>query len=305
MLKRYIKQTGFFIFLNLTNLYKFFISLTILCNPPLSIRYLLYRHHLCQFYFFQYFMLNSHTLDIIEERKGDHIMDYKIKGDSDCPIVEINLQNNETVKIERGSMAYMSNVTIEGKMNSNKKGLGGVLGAIGRSLTSGESMFITEATGTSHDGLLGIAPSIPGKIVCLEVNSQNHYYLNNGAFLACDNSVSYEMKTQSVGKALFGGTGGFFVMHTFGQGDLLINAYGDIMEINVDDAHPITIDNEHVVAWDDSLDYEIKIASGTFGFTTGEGLVNVFHGNGKVYIQSRNLHSLADALTPFIPKTKD
>lgn len=54
-------------------------------------------------------------------------MDYKIKGDSDCPIVEINLQNNETIKIERGSMAYMSNVTIEGKMNSNKKGLGGVL----------------------------------------------------------------------------------------------------------------------------------------------------------------------------------
>ena len=250
-------------------------------------------------------MLNSHTLDTIEERKGDHIMDNKIKGDSDCPIVEINLQNNETIKIERGSMAYMSNVIIEGKMNSNKKGLGGVLGAIGRSLTSGESMFITEATGTSHDGLLGIAPSIPGKIVCLEVNSQNHYYLNNGAFLACDNSVSYEMKTQSVGKALFGGTGGFFVMHTFGQGDLLINAYGDIMEINVDDTHPITIDNEHVVAWDDSLDYEIKIASGTFGFTTGEGLVNVFHGNGKVYIQSRNLHSLADALTPFIPQTKD
>ena len=38
-------------------------------------------------------MLNSHTLDTIEERKGDHIMDYKIKGDSDCPIVEINLQN--------------------------------------------------------------------------------------------------------------------------------------------------------------------------------------------------------------------
>ena len=74
------------------------------------------------------------------------------------------------------------------------------------------------------------------------------------------------------------------------------------MEINVDADHPITIDNEHVIAWDDSLDYEIKIASGTFGFTTGEGLVNEFHGNGKVYIQSRNLHSLADALIPFIPQ---
>lgn len=31
-------------------------------------------------------------------------MEYKIKGDSDCPIVEINLDRNETVKIERGSL---------------------------------------------------------------------------------------------------------------------------------------------------------------------------------------------------------
>lgn len=54
-------------------------------------------------------------------------MDYIIKGDSDCPIAEIHLQTHEIVKIERGSMAYMSNVSIEGKMNSNKKGLGGVL----------------------------------------------------------------------------------------------------------------------------------------------------------------------------------
>ena len=54
-------------------------------------------------------------------------MDYIIKGDSDCPIAEIHLKTHETVKIERGSMAYMSNVSIEGKMNSNKKGLGGVL----------------------------------------------------------------------------------------------------------------------------------------------------------------------------------
>lgn len=46
-------------------------------------------------------MINSHTLDTIKERsKKEVTMDYKIKGDSDCPIIEINLQNNETVKIE-------------------------------------------------------------------------------------------------------------------------------------------------------------------------------------------------------------
>lgn len=229
-------------------------------------------------------------------------MNYLMKGDSDCPIVEISLQKNETVKIERGSMAYMSGVSIEGKMNSNKKGISGVLGAIGRSLTSGESMFITEATSTSPNGLLAIAPAIPGKIVCLSVQNGSHYYLNNGAFLACDASVSYEMKTQSVGKALFGGTGGFFIMHTFGHGDILVSAFGDILEIEVDENHPITIDNEHVVAWENTLQYEIQVASGTFGFTTGEGLVNVFHGHGKVYIQTRNIHNMADALIPFMPQ---
>lgn len=232
-------------------------------------------------------------------------MKYQIKGDSDCPIVEINLDRNETVKIERGSMAYMSNVAIEGKMNGNKKGLSGALGALGRALTSGESIFITEAVGVEDDGILGIAPSIPGKIVCLEVEPGHHYCLNDGAFLACDDGVTYEMQRQSLGRALFGGTGGLFVMHTTGRGDLLINAYGDLQEIEVTAGHLISIDNEHVVAWEDTLNYELKIASGTFGFTTGEGLVNEFHGNGKVYIQSRNIRSLAGALIPYMSKSSD
>lgn len=232
-------------------------------------------------------------------------MKYQIKGDSDCPIVEIGLGRDEKVRIERGSMAYMLNVTIEGKMNGNKKGLSGALGALGRALTSGESIFITEAVGVEDDGILGIAPSIPGKIVCLEVGPGHHYCLNDGAFLACDEGVTYEMQRQSLGRALFGGTGGLFVMHTTGRGDLLINAYGDLQEIEVTAGHPISIDNEHVVAWEDTLNYELKVASGTFGFTTGEGLVNEFHGNGKVYIQSRNIRSLAGALIPYMPKSSD
>lgn len=228
-------------------------------------------------------------------------MNYTIKGDSDCPLVEITLQNNEQVLIENGSMAYMRDVKIEGKMNSKSKGIGGFFSALGRSLTSGESMFITEATATSSDALLGIAPSVPGKVVCLKVDQTKQFYLNTGSFVACDKGVSYEMKSQSVSKALLAGTGGLYIMHTSGTGDVLINAFGDIQTVQVDENHPIIIDNEHVVAWEDSLTYNLKVASGTFGFTTGEGIVNEFHGNGIVYIQSRNIHNLANALLPFIP----
>ncbi len=45
-------------------------------------------------------MLISHRLVTIKVIKGDYIMDYKIKGDSDCPIVEINLQNGSSTVVK-------------------------------------------------------------------------------------------------------------------------------------------------------------------------------------------------------------
>lgn len=228
-------------------------------------------------------------------------MKYTLRGESECPVAQIELKDGETVRVERGAMAYMADVELKGKMNSRKKGLGGMLGAIGRSLTSGESMFITEATATDDNAILGVAPSIPGKIAGLKVGSQQ-YRLNTGAFLACDSSVNYVMKKQDLSKAAFGGTGGLFVMETEGKGDILVNAFGDLIELEVTGDRPLTIDNEHVVAWDSTLDYRIEVASGTFGFTSGEGLVNRFTGKGKVLIQTRNLASLAEALVPFLPK---
>ena len=230
-------------------------------------------------------------------------MNYSIFGDSDCPIVQASLKRGETIKVERGPMVYISNVELEGKMNSGKKGIGGVLGAIGRSMTSGESMFITMATGTADDGFIGIAPPIPGKIHCLSVEGNKQYRLNTGVFLACDQSVEYLMKKQDLGKAVFAGTGGLFVMETQGEGDILVSAFGDLLALNITDDHPITIDNEHVVAWDANLQYDIHVASGTFGFKTGEGLVNEFHGNGTVLIQTRNLHNFADSIRPFLPSS--
>ena len=33
-------------------------------------------------------------------------MNYKILGDSDCPVLPIQLKNQESIKIQRGCMAY-------------------------------------------------------------------------------------------------------------------------------------------------------------------------------------------------------
>ena len=228
-------------------------------------------------------------------------MRFVLTGDSDCPIARLALSRGESVKIENGSMVYSRGVEISGGLNSKKKGLGGVLGAIGRSITSGESMFITTATGTVDDGEIAIAPPIPGKIISLQVGGQQQYRLNTGAFLACDATLDYTMVNQGLGRAVFGGTGGLFVMETNGAGTILVSAFGDILSLDVTPESPFVVDNEHVVAWDASLNYNIQVASGMFGFTTGEGVVNSFNGYGRVYIQTRNLQNLAQAMHPYLP----
>ncbi len=118
-----------------------------------------------------------------------------------------------------------------------------------------------------------LSPDTPGQVIALELG-EKQYRLNDGAFLALDGTASYTMERQSIGKALFGGQGGLFVMTTQGQGTLLANAFGSIKKIELQNQE-VTIDNAHVVAWSQSLDYDIHLENGFWqSIGTGEGVVN-------------------------------
>lgn len=231
-------------------------------------------------------------------------MKYTISANTVFPLVEIELNKNERVQIENGAMVYHNGeINLEGSMNSNgRTGISGAVHAFGRSISSGENFFITTATGKTDQAMVAIAPSTPGAIKELQVGSE-HWRLNTGVFLAGDPNVTYNMKRQKIGRAIFGGTGGLFIMETAGEGSLLVNSYGDIVEIELDGTKPFVVDNQHVVAWSSGLDYSIEIGSGTFGFKTGEGLVNEFHGTGTVLIQTRNAEALANYISPYLIST--
>ena len=82
-------------------------------------------------------------------------MNYRITQGTAFPLAEITLAKGEVVQIERGCMAYhYGGVNLEGKMNSDSSGVGGFLKAMGRSMVSGESFFITRATGLSDGAKL-------------------------------------------------------------------------------------------------------------------------------------------------------
>ena len=91
-------------------------------------------------------------------------------------------------------------------------------------------------------------------------------------------------------------------MTTQGQGTLLANAYGSIRKIELNNQE-VTIDNAHVVAWSQSLDYNIHLENGFWqSIGTGEGVVNTFRGTGEIYVQRLNLQSFAGSLSRYIAK---
>ena len=230
-------------------------------------------------------------------------MRFSMDSNMQFPLVELSLNQGETVFIQRGSMVYHTpNVTLNTQLNASGSGLGRFVKAVGRSMVSGESTFITQAVAQSDNGYLALAPDSPGQVIPLQLG-EKQYRLNDGAFLALDGSAYYTMERQSVGKAIFGGQGGLFVMTTQGHGTLLANAFGSIKKIELHNQE-VTIDNAHVVAWSQSLNYHVHLENGFWqSIGTGEGVVNTFQGTGEVYVQSLNLQTFAGSLSKFIPKS--
>jgi uncharacterized protein (TIGR00266 family) len=229
-------------------------------------------------------------------------MDINIESNLQFPMVTLTMGAGETARIERGSMIYRTaGVDLNTKLNANEgSGFGKFIKAAARSVVSSESLFVTEVVSNVPNGQVAIAPTCPGTIVQLDVG-EKQYRLNDSVFLAMESSVAYTLQSQSVGKALFGGQGGFFVMTTEGQGRLLVNSFGSIKEIELNNAQGFAIDNSHVVAWDRNLDYQISLQSGVFGsIGTGEGVINVFSGTGKVLVQTLNLQNFAESLQRYI-----
>ena len=228
---------------------------------------------------------------------ADNRMRYTIDSNMQFPLVEITLEKGEKVFIQQGSMVYHTpSVVLNTQLNARKgSGVGKLVGALGRSVVSGESMFITQASSNDDDGLLALAPSMPGQVIALELG-EKQYRLNDGAFLALDGSAQYKMERQSLGRAIFGGQGGLFVMTTEGEGTLLANSFGSIKKIELENQE-ITIDNAHVVAWSSDLDYNIHFENSFFqSIGTGEGVVNTFKGTGEVYVQSLNLQQFSKCI---------
>ncbi|MEW5839308.1 MAG: TIGR00266 family protein [Pseudomonadota bacterium] len=218
---------------------------------------------------------------------------FNILGDDD-PFLHVSMQHGDRIYCESDAMVMMeSNLELKGRMT------GGFGSALLRQFVNGENFFQQHIEAVKGDGDCLLAPTLPGAIEVLEVGSghgQRQYILADGAFVAATSGVEMKVKMQSIGNALFANSGGFVVMTSSGQGQLVVSGFGSIFTLDVTEGKEVIIDNGHVVAWDASLRYTLGLATAKTGFlsgvvnaaTSGEGVILRFSGNGKVLICSRN-----------------
>lgn len=227
---------------------------------------------------------------------------FTVTGEVD-PFLLVSLKRGEKIFCESGAMVMMEDgLQIKGQMR------GGLMQSLMRRFANDESVFQQEIEAVQGDGDCLLSPALPGSVEMLQVSSHASYVLADGSFLAAESGVDIRARLNNLGGALFGGTGGFMVMEATGQGQLAVTGFGSIFSLDVVPGREMVIDNNHAVAWSSALQYEVGMArsgGGLFGtltnaFTSGEGLVLKFRGQGRVVVCSRNRTLLRPQPSPNI-----
>lgn len=216
---------------------------------------------------------------------------FKIDGSPDFGFVTVQLPSGQTLKVEASAMATMdTNLVMKTKMK----------GGISRML-SGENLFLNEFTAENGPGEIGIAPATPGDLIHRYMRGET-LYLQSGAFVASTTGINIETKWQGFTKGFFSGESLFLIRAT-GEGDLWLNSYGAIIEIDVKDGY--VVDTGNIVAFTEGLEYSISKVGGYKSlFFSGEGFVCRFKGEGKLWIQTRSVGAFAGWAGKYRP-TKD
>ncbi len=210
----------------------------------------------------------------------------------------LDLQPNQSMLVEASAMAAMdTSLTMKSQMR------GGLMKSVGRMFT-GESLFINEFTANSQGGQLYISPGVPGDVQHYRLKGGNRALMvQSSGFVACSPTVDMDTKFQGV-KGFFSGES-LFLIRVTGEGEFWFSSYGAIVEIPV--AGDYVVDTSYIVAFEDSLDYNVEMIGGLSfrglrtGILGGEGLVCRFKGEGRLWVQSRSLHGLLNFLYPFRP----
>jgi uncharacterized protein (TIGR00266 family) len=239
----------------------------------------------------------SHPSNSYAQPAVTYPLDYTIHGDN-LQVARVRMKAGQEVYAEAGKMLYKTpSVQWETKMQGDSIGQK-IWGAVKRKLM-GESLFMTYFRAMT-DGEVGFAGSYPGRIQAFDLSPGQNILVQRDSFLFAQTTVQLNIAfVKKLGAGFFGGEG-FILEKLTGPGSVFIHAGGDFIEFNLQSGEMLQVDTGCIVAFDDSVNYDIQFVGGIrraiFG---GEGLfLATLTGPGRVIVQSMTLEKMRRELAP-------
>jgi len=223
-------------------------------------------------------------------------MKYEIKG-TPLPVVICNLDANETMITERGSMSWMTpNMKMETTSN------GGLGKALGR-MFAGEALFQNKYTAEGGPGLIAFASSFPGQILPIQIQPGANMIVQKSAFLASQVGVELSVHFQKkLGAGFFGGEG-FIMQRLSGTGLAFVEIDGSVVDYTLQAGQSMLIDTGYLAMMDETVQMSVEAVKGVKNMVFGgEGIFNTkVTGPGRIWIQTMPISNVAGVISQFIP----
>jgi uncharacterized protein (TIGR00266 family) len=217
--------------------------------------------------------------------------------------LKVQLGPNDTIQAEAGSMVrHTPGLVMDTRLNAGRNAgffakFKALLAAIARKFLGGETMFVNDFHGP-QGGEVVFAPSLSGHIMHHRLDGSHKLFIQASSYLASTGNVDTKLRFGGL-KSMIGGEG-LVLQECTGTGDVWINSYGGITEVPINGS--FVVDTGHIVAFDGNINFKLRGVSGGLKsfFLSGEGLVCEFTGQGRVWIQSRNMSALVNWITPHL-----
>ena len=186
------------------------------------------------------------------------------------------------ITLQAGAMQWMA-----GNVNATTglKGVGDFFGKAVRGKVTGESAVKPEYTG---NGVLVLEPTYRHILLIDLADWNGSIVLDDGLFLACDSKLKQKAVMRSNFSSAVAGGEGLFNLGIVGNGVLCLESPSpkeELVEVTLQD-DVLKVDGNMAIAWSGTLDFTVERSGKTLlgSAASGEGLVNVYRGTGKVLL---------------------
>ena len=186
------------------------------------------------------------------------------------------------VTLQAGAMQWtVGNVNA----TTGVKGVGDLFGKALRGSVTGESAIKPEYTG---DGLLMLEPTYKHLLLVDVADWGGSIVLDDGLFLACDARLKHKAVMRSNFSSAVAGNEGLFNLGIQGSGIVCLESAvpkEELIEIELQN-DVLKVDGNNAIAWSGSLNFTVERSGKTLigSAASGEGLVNVYRGTGRVLL---------------------